>query len=174
MSPFLLWVLASTDSLFSGFRAAAGRNPRIFKQRYYTKAILRGLIVGQSLIACAALLILGLVLWGPDSEATYEQLVAGADAMVWVYGTYASVVLCAFLPYFYANSDVRTSTAVAVFGPLTLVRPAVVVTGAIAAMTQVPTWTVAVATAVGVAAVMALEPILNRWYAPKPKPLGSC
>src|SRR5262245_65542823 len=53
---FLLWLLATVDSAFIGYREAAGRNALIDKKDYYRHALIRGALFGQ-----LAVLIVGVV-----------------------------------------------------------------------------------------------------------------
>ncbi len=164
MTPLLLYLLATTDTAFAGFRAAAGRNGRIYKRRYYTRAVLRGLCAGQALIAAAGLVILAVILAQSDRTRAFWELASAGQTMVWVYGIYATVVLLAFLPYLFWGSEIRTLTTVIVFGPLTLLRPGVVLAGVLACVARKPTWAVAISAAAASTAVLLLEPLLDRWY----------
>ena len=56
MIPLFLWLLATIDSAFIGFREAAGRNALIDKRAYYRRALVRGALVGQ-----VAVLIVGAI-----------------------------------------------------------------------------------------------------------------
>jgi hypothetical protein len=47
MIPVFLWLLATIDSAFIGYREAAGRNALIDKKAYYRRALIRGALVGQ-------------------------------------------------------------------------------------------------------------------------------
>lgn len=51
-----LWLLATIDSAFIGYREAAGRNALIEKRAYYRHALFRGALIGQ-----LAVLIVGVV-----------------------------------------------------------------------------------------------------------------
>ena len=47
----LLYLLATCDAAFCGFRAAAGRNALLFKRAYYLRAMGRGALWGQLAVA---------------------------------------------------------------------------------------------------------------------------
>jgi len=61
-----LWILATLDAAFAGYRAAAGRNGLIRKRRYYLRAMVLGAIFGQVAVALAAGIILITLTLTPD------------------------------------------------------------------------------------------------------------
>lgn len=60
-----------------------------------------------------------------------SELWAAAWRMVTVYGPYATVLLVSLLVRLLPSVDVRSASSVIVFGPLTLIRPFVILAGAI-------------------------------------------
>ena len=133
MTPLLLALLAIVDTAFAGFRAAAGRNARIFKFAYYRQSVLRGALAGIGLVAVLAMLTgLALVLV-PDPTRQYAELVSVGERMLWLLGAYAALVIAALVVYAVADWDLRSLATVAILGPFTLLRA----------------WVIALASAVG-------------------------
>lgn len=111
--------LLALDAGFAGYRAAAGRNPRVRKLAWYRRAVLRGLVAGAVLDAVVVALVLGL---GIDAKA------AGV-AMLQVFAPFAIAVIVSMLLWFSRSLDVRVLASVLVLGPFTLLRPVVIVAG---------------------------------------------
>jgi hypothetical protein len=157
--PFaLLWSLAVVDGGFAGFRAAAGRDGRIFKEAYYRAAIRRGLRLGFGVTVLAGAAI---ALWLLASGATLTELVPSAQVMLAVLGGYAALVLLALGVWSTAEADLRTLASVAILGPFTMMRPWVIVAAAAWAAYVAPSLGAA-AVAVGACALqLCVEPILN-------------
>jgi hypothetical protein len=124
-----LYVLAALDTMFSGICAASGRNALIRKRGYFARSMLYGLAWGQ--VAC----LLGLlILWiaaaiSGDRQNAVEEMVAVGRRMAAVYGIYAAIVLLTFAVRAVPSVDVRSVTSVVGFGPLTVIRPAVILAG---------------------------------------------
>jgi hypothetical protein len=153
----LLGTLAILDCAIAGFRAAAGRNGELDKRRYYRAAMLRGGLVGCALVALFA----GAV----ELTGTWPSALSAAHTLVWIYGTYATVVLVAFAFYFTPVGPYRVLTSVIVFGPLTLIRRAVIAGGmGVVALTAQTAPVTILAAGAGVA-MLAVEPLLGRRYA---------
>jgi hypothetical protein len=130
MTPILLAALAIVDAAFAGFRAAAGRNARIFKREYYARSMRLGALSGVMLVVVLAGLT-GLLLANSDDPAQrYAELVAVGQRMLWVFVPYAVLVLSALALYLFSDHDLRAFATVAILGPFTLLRPWVVVGGA--------------------------------------------
>ena len=49
----ILYLLATCDAAFSGYRAAAGRNGLLFKRCFYFRAMMRGVLLGQVAVVLA-------------------------------------------------------------------------------------------------------------------------
>lgn len=159
MIPLLLGTLAFVDGTLCGFRAAAGRNPRLFLWRYYAAAMRRGALF--SLCTIAGFLALSLALRAAGGPHTWDALLVTADAMVRVYGVYATLVVLALGLYLSASFDFGVLASVLVLGPFTLIRPWVILCGAGWAAWHAPSLPAAVL-ALAAGAVMALfEPLLN-------------
>ena len=61
MSILLLWLLATVESAFIGYRDAAGRSALIDKRHYYRRALLRGALMGQIAVAIAGTVALAML-----------------------------------------------------------------------------------------------------------------
>ena len=126
-----LYVLAILDAAFSGICAASGRNALIEKRDYFLRSMWHGVLVGQ-LVALSAFVLIGVViLTSSDRPSTIEQMLAVGDRLVVIYTVYASVVLVTFAIRAIPSVDIRSITSTVGFGPLTLLRPFVIVIGAI-------------------------------------------
>jgi len=123
----VLAVLAVLDVSFAGFRSAAGRDGRIFKQAYYRQAISRGIGAGALLIVTLSLLAVGAFAVSSQPGHLYDELVAIARRLVWVFGVYALIVVAALGLYATAKPALRIAATVTILGPLTLVRPLLIV-----------------------------------------------
>lgn len=157
--------LAIVDAGFAGFRAAAGRNGRIFKSTYYRHAILYGSAAGALLVAGLAG-VTALALFVSDAPVRlYAELLAMGVRMLIVLGSYALLVVVALLVYLFAGFELRTLATVTLLGPLTLLRtPAVVV--AVVAGVSAGGSAVAITLCVGSsAAVLLVARALDRWWA---------
>jgi hypothetical protein len=156
----ILYGLGLLHAGFAGFREAAGRNLRIRKAGYFVKAVLRGVVLGQA----AALIIFAVIsimyFGSPDGEALLATLGKAGESALAIYLGYTSLVLLAFVPYAFPSVEVRSLTIVAVFGPLTLMLPLVMLAGAAAAIVSVPRAEVAILFASSIAAVSLVEPAL--------------
>lgn len=155
----LLWLV---DAMFIGFRDAAGRNPAIRKwDGYYQRGLVRGLAGGL-----VGLVLIGAVATGGwavanDRDAVLAAYTAGARPMLWVYGTYATLVIVALGLWLSKQLDVRTLASVLVLGPFTLIRPLVVLAGLLAALAVSPGPEVSVSAMVTLLVANGLEPLLN-------------
>lgn len=155
-----LVLLALLDGAFSGFRSAAGRNGLIRRGAADLRAQMRGLAVGAVLLLPAAVLALA---------AGGDALVAGR-AMLAVYAPYAAVVLLALLVHQTVGWRLRFLAMAVVLGPATLLRPLVAVAGGMSGVLAVDGVLAPAAVALAVAAVLAVEPVCDRfWYARRPE-----
>jgi hypothetical protein len=124
-----LWLLATVDAACCGYRAAAGRNALIGKGRYYRRAMLRGALWGQTAVAIAAIALLAFVLSDDDPGRAWVEATGAGLRMLAVYVPYAAVIGLAFALRLAPSVDLRSLTSTVVFGPLTLLRPAVAILG---------------------------------------------
>ena len=152
----LLATLAILDCALAGFRAAAGRNGSLDKRRYYRAAMLRGALVGCVLVAVFAI--------AARVSGAWHAAITAARTLVWIYGTYATLVLTALAFYFAPTGPYRVLTSVIVFGPLTLIRRGVIAAGMAVVAVQTSSLAVAVLAVLAGAAMGAVEPVLGRTY----------
>ena len=124
-----LYILANLDAMFSGICAASGREGQINKRRYYLNSMLVGAAWGQ--VACLlGLLILGVAAtMSPDRQTAVQEMVAVGERMTTIYCMYALVIFLTFAVRAIPSVDIRSITSTVFFGPLTLLRPAVIVIG---------------------------------------------
>lgn len=130
-----LWLilLSLLDAAFAGYRDAAGRNGRIFKDEFYRYGIRRGLRAGWVAVMVCAFWVAIAAMFSDDSSRLADELIAGALPMAAVLSAYAVLVLIAVALWFIAEANVRAVSSIILLGPLTLVRPFVVLFAGIAA-----------------------------------------
>src|SRR6266853_5118985 len=138
MIPVSLWLLATLDAAFAGYREAAGRNALINKRTYYCRAMLRGALYGQFAVAVTGLAILGLVASSNQRAFLIADLDKAAAHMLFVYIWYAALIMLAFLVRAIPSVDFRSLTSTVIFGPLTLIRPLVALGGIISGIAAAP------------------------------------
>ena len=127
----LLWLLATIDSAFIGYREAAGRNALIDKSSYFRHALIRGALVGQIAVLIVGLITAIVLANSNDSGQLYLKLESVGARMLTVYVPYAIILLITFLVRAFPSVDIRSITSVLIFGPFTFIRPIVVVAGAL-------------------------------------------
>lgn len=122
-APILLATLALVDAGFSGFRDAAGRNPRIRKQGYFRRAVRRGLRCGVVSCGGVAALVVVLLARASAPAEVFLAMSQAAESLVWAFGVYATLVLLALGVWLAAEPDLRVLASVIILGPFTLIRP---------------------------------------------------
>jgi L-asparagine transporter-like permease len=138
MSILLLWVLATVDSAFIGYRDAAGRSALIEKRDYYRHALIRGALVGQIAVAMVGVIAGGILATSPQPARLFETFEQVGTRMLMVYVPYALILTITFFIRTIPSVDIRSITSVLVFGPFTLIRPLVVLAGAIWGLLAAP------------------------------------
>ncbi|MCK6547990.1 hypothetical protein L6R52_19220 [Myxococcota bacterium] len=173
MIPFLLLAtLAIVDAGFSGFRDAAGRNPRIRKQGYFRRAVRRGLKLGFVGCGVVGLVAALLVARAHSPSEALAALSVTAEVMVWSFGTYATLVLIALGLWLAAEPDLRTLASVVVLGPFTLIRPWWIVATCAWAAATAPQLEATITALVAALAQLTIEPWLAReWRSGTPAAL---
>ena len=138
MTILLLWLLATVDSTFIGYREAAGRNALIEKRVYFRRAMIRGALAGQVAVAIVGIVAVAMLALSPQPAALFDDLERVALHMLLVYVPYALILAITFFVRAVPSVDIRSITSVLVFGPFTLIRPLVVLAGAIWGLLAAP------------------------------------
>jgi hypothetical protein len=159
-----LFVVATLDAAFSGFRASAGRDGLVHHRRQDLVGTARGLMVfGGALVPLPALVMSSI----HGGTATVSDWVAAAGAMLAVYVPYALVVLGALVAFAVLPWRVGYLATAVLLGPLTFARPLVALAGAVAAWTAVESFPVRLGVVGAVVIVLGIEPAVGRrWYQP--------
>lgn len=169
MIPALLAVLAIIDAAFAGFRAAAGRDARIFKRAYYQRAVLLGVGAGVALVlALAAITVAALVL-APSPSALYAELLTIGARMLQVFLAYALLVVAALVLYATARRELRILATVSILGPFTLLRPLVVLVATTWGLCGGASLSAVALTVVSSASVLGLGRLVDRRYGREPR-----
>jgi L-asparagine transporter-like permease len=162
MTIFLLWLLATVDSTFIGYREAAGRSALIEKSAYFRRAMMRGLIAGQIAVAIVGVVAAGMLATTPQPARLFDTLDLVAVRMLMIYVPYALIITITFLVRAIPSVDIRSITSVLVFGPFTLIRPLVVLAGAIWGLLAAPTAPVLLLLILIVVLMLGMEYVLGR------------
>ncbi|MGE5134816.1 MAG: oxidoreductase [Gemmatimonadota bacterium] len=161
-----LIALALLDGAFAGFRSSVGRTGLISHRAADRLAARRGASLVCLLLAPVTALVSADVTVHPARTAVYTR---AGEAMLAVYGPYAAVVLAALGCYAVLGWRQRYLASAVILGPLTLLRPAVAVAGAVLAAVATHDGGAAVCAVLAVVAVLAVEPAADRrWYTPRP------
>jgi L-asparagine transporter-like permease len=167
MSILLLWLLATVDSAFIGYRDAAGRSALIDKRHYYRRALLRGALMGQIAVVIAGIVAIGILATTPQPARLIDTFEHVATRMLMVYVPYALILIATFFVRAIPSVDIRSITSVLVFGPFTLIRPLVVLAGAIWGLLAAPTASVTLLLSLVVTLMLGMEFALDRLRAHK-------
>lgn len=163
----LVFLLVLLDGGFAGYRARAGRYARIRRLPHDLRAVARGCAVGAivSIAAFAVALALSAV---STAGALDPHARAAAHRILWVAGGYSALVVGAFVPFLTGSPDLRSLTTVVLFGPLTLIRPLLII-GACLLAAWGQSANVAAAVALGGALVLAQDVVLDRLARRQPR-----
>ena len=157
MIPFLLWLLATIDSAFIGYREAAGRNALIKKRAYYRHALLRGALFGQVAVLIVGITTAVVLAVSSDRRALFSEMESVGARMLSVYIPYAVIILITFGVRALPSVDIRSITSVLIFGPFTFIRPLVVLAGAVWGVMAAPKVTTVVLVLLIVGLMLGLE-----------------
>jgi L-asparagine transporter-like permease len=127
----LLWLLATLDSAFIGYREAAGRNALIEKKTYYRHALIRGALFGQLAVLMAGVVAAIALASSNNAWELFGKLERIGARMLLVYIPYALIILITLSIRALPSVDIRSITSTVIFGPFTLIRPLVVLLGAV-------------------------------------------
>lgn len=131
MIAVLLWLLATVDSAFIGYREAAGRNALIDKRAYFRHALIRGALFGQLAVLIVGVTTVIVLVSVRDAGFLFSDLELIGTRMLMVYVPYAVILLITFCVRAIPSVDIRSITSVLIFGPFTFIRPLVVLLGAV-------------------------------------------
>ena len=131
MIVFLLWLLATVDSAFIGYREAAGRSALIEKKAYYRHALVRGALFGQLAVLIVGVITAIALVSSDNARDLFGKLELIGARMLLVYIPYTLVILLALSIRALPSVDIRSITSTLIFGPFTLIRPLVVLLGAV-------------------------------------------
>jgi len=159
----LLWLLATVDSAFIGYREAAGRSALIDKQAYYRHALVRGALFGQLAVLIAGVVTGIALLSSDDPRALFGKLELIGERMLLVYVPYALILLIALAIRLVPSVDIRSITSTLIFGPFTLIRPVVVLVGAIWGILAAPDVITVALVVLIVCLMLGLEVVLGRF-----------
>ena len=131
MIPVFLWLLATIDSAFIGYREAAGRNALIDKRAYFRHALIRGALFGQLAVLIVGVTTVIVLISVRDAGFLFSDLELIGARMLMVCVPYAVILLITFCVRAIPSVDIRSITSVLIFGPFTFIRPLVVLVGAV-------------------------------------------
>jgi hypothetical protein len=126
---FVLYLLALLDGLLCGLRTSMGRSALIRKRSYYVRSAFGG-VVGAQITSMLALL--ALVLTYTLSLRRHElraDLETAAGRMLWIFLPYAALVVLNLALRLLPSTDIRSATSVFMLGPLTAIRPFIMIAG---------------------------------------------
>lgn len=164
MTVLALASLALFDVLLSGTRAAAGRDGRIAKPPYYRAAAWRSLAAGVLVVSANAALVAALRASAPDPDGAWSDLLSAGVRCVKVFGAFATLTLIAILFWFAPVRELRIVPTLVVLGPLTLLRPLVIVGGLLFAVVGSSNWRVWLAGLAAGVSMIGIEHVLGRGY----------
>jgi hypothetical protein len=161
MTLLSLYILALLDGLLCGARVAMGRSAVIRKRAYYVRAQVKGLVGAQivSTIALGALLFMSSPSTHP--EALRRDLESAAGRMLWVFLPYAALVLGNILLRLVPSTDIRSATSVMMLGPLTAVRPLIMIAGVLYGISKSALWETRLLGLFILTLMLSLEFVLN-------------
>lgn len=158
----LLALLAVFDGVLSGFRAAAGRDGRIDKRPYYRRAIARGAQAGVVVVVANVAVAAVLVATSADPGATWAEFLRAGTTCAWIFGGFATVTLAAIALWWSPIHEYRLLATVIVLGPLTLIRPIVIIAGLAIAAARAGDPRVWIMAALAGTTVLGVEGLLGR------------
>ncbi len=129
MTLLVLFLLASLDGALCGCRTCMGRCPFIDKNSFYLRGVLRGILAAQ-IASWLSFFVLALFHhFSPHATLLRQDLEAAAGRMLYVFLPYAALVLANIALRLVPSTDLRSATSVFFLGPLTALRPFVMILG---------------------------------------------
>lgn len=156
-----LSVLACLDGAFSGFRSSLGRSALVDHTADDRRGLRAGaVLVGLLLLPATVIAAIDLATGG--DAAAYQR---AGTAFLLVIGPYALLVVLALAGYRALHWRLRYLASALILGPFTLLRPCVVIIAAIVGASRGGDPVVGVSGGLACAAVLAVEPLLDRRWA---------
>ena len=129
MTLVVLFLLTSLDGALCGCRTCMGRHPYIFKKKYFARGILRGVVAAQIASWLSFFVLLAILQFTPDRALLRKDLEAAAGRMIFIFLPYAVLVLSNLVLRLVPSIDLRSATSVFFLGPLTALRPFLMIAG---------------------------------------------
>jgi len=104
----------------------------IRKNIYYAKGVLRGVFAAQVVSGFSLICLLLVVAFTRNPQLLRADLVESARRMLFVFLPYAALVLANIALRIIPSTDLRSATSVFFLGPLTGIRPFVMIAGVVA------------------------------------------
>ena len=131
MTLLVLFLLASLDGALCGCRTCMGRCPLINKHTFYVRGVLRGIVAAQIASWLSFFVLIAVYRFSPDGPLLRQDLEAAAGRMLYIFLPYAVLVLTNIALRLVPSIDLRSATSVFFLGPLTALRPFVMIPGVI-------------------------------------------
>lgn len=162
MTLLILFLLASLDGALCGCRTCMGRCPLINKNDFYVRGVLRGVFAAQIASWLSLLVLLAVYHFSADATLLRQDLKAAAGRMLYIFVPYAALVLTNIGLRLAPFIDLRSATSVFFLGPLTALRPFVMILGVTYGIWRAQLHTVFLGLLV-LALMLSLEFALNRY-----------
>ena len=162
MTLLILYLLALLDGLLCGLRASMGRCPLLRKRGYYARALLRGIVGGQIISTLALAALLATAAFTTHRDGLRADLELGAGRMLRIFVPYAALVLFNLALRLLPSTDIRSATSVLMLGPLTAIRPLVMIVGVLYGISESHLMETRILGLFILALMLSLEFVLNR------------
>ena len=129
MTLLALFLLASLDGALCGVRTSLGRCALINKTSFYIRGVLRGILAAQIASWLSFFVLLALYFASAHKNLLRQDLEGAAGRMLYVFLPYAALVFSNLTLRLVPSVDLRSATSVFFLGPLTAIRPAIMVFG---------------------------------------------
>jgi hypothetical protein len=106
-----------------------GRCALIRKLDFYGKAAMRGVAAAQMVSIAALAALLAAIAVSSHRDELRGDLETAATRMLWIFVPYAGVSLASLALRGLPSTDIRSATSVFLLGPLTAIRPYVMIAG---------------------------------------------
>jgi hypothetical protein len=129
MTLVALYLLATLDGLLCGCRAEFGRCPLIRKMPFYFRSLLRGVLAAQFASGVALAVLLVVLHFSSHPAQLRADLDFAAARMLRIFLPYAAAVIASIALRLIPSVDVRSASSVFALGPLTAIRPFLMIAG---------------------------------------------